>query len=237
MTPLSMRIVILAALMGLVLSLGGCNEKESPPPAPPPPADAAEPEAIGTIVAVGDSLTAGYGLAEEDAYPAQLARKLTAAGLPCRVINAGISGETSSGVVSRIQWVIDSLEPDIVILATGANDGLRGIDPALTRENLRRTIRVLKDNGIIVVLAGMQMVRNMGRQYTAAFAEIFPQVAAAEAVALIPFFLEGVAGEPHLNQADGIHPTAAGYAMVAETVFPFVREAVGTLQARKAGAE
>ncbi len=230
--PLLRTVIVLAAAFGL----GACSEPETPP-APAPKAASSAPETLGTIVAVGDSLTAGYGLEEHDAYPAQLARMLTAAGLPYRVVNAGISGETSSGVLSRIEWVLASLKPDIVILATGANDGLRGVDPALTRENLRRSVQALKADGVVVVLAGMQMVRNMGRQYTAAFAEIFGQVAADEEVLLIPFLLAGVAGETHLNQADGIHPTAAGYAVVAETVLPYVRQAIAVLQTQKAGAQ
>jgi len=236
MIPPLLRTVIVLAAAGLALGLGACSEPETPP-APAPKAAPSAPETLGTIVAVGDSLTAGYGLEEHEAYPAQLARMLAAAGLPYRVVNAGISGETSSGVLSRIEWVLASLKPDIVILATGANDGLRGVDPALTRENLRRSVQVLKADGVVVVLAGMQMVRNMGRQYTAAFAEIFAQVAADEEVLLVPFLLAGVAGEAHLNQADGIHPTAAGYAVVAETVLPYVRQAVAVLQTQKAGAQ
>jgi acyl-CoA thioesterase I len=236
MIPSYLRTIIVLLVAGLALALGGCSEPEAPP-APAPKASASASETVGTIVAVGDSLTAGYGLDEDEAYPAQLARMLAADGLPYRVVNAGISGETSSGVLSRIEWVLASLKPDIVILATGANDGLRGTDPALTRENLRRSVQILKAEGVVVVLAGMQMVRNMGRQYTAAFAEIFAQVAAEEEVLFVPFLLAGVAAEAHLNQADGIHPTAAGYAVVAETVLPYVRQAVAILQAQKADAQ
>lgn len=236
MTPFCLRGAIALTVAGMALASGGCSEPEAPP-APAARVTAGAPETIGTIVAVGDSLTAGYGLEEHEAYPAQLAGLLADAGLPYRVVNAGISGETSSGVLARIEWVLASLKPDIVILATGANDGLRGTDPALTRENLRRSVRILKADGVEVVLAGMQMVRNMGRQYTEAFAEIFPQVAAEEEVLLVPFLLAGVAGEAHLNQADGIHPTAAGYTVVAETVFPFVRQAIATHQAQQSGAQ
>ncbi|MGD8540811.1 MAG: arylesterase [Desulfobacteraceae bacterium] len=236
MTLFFLRSAVSLTVAGLALALGGCSEPEAPPaPAPRVAADA--PETIGTIVAVGDSLTAGYGLDEEEAYPAQLARMLAEAGLPYRVVNAGISGETSSGALSRIEWVLVSLKPDIVILATGANDGLRGTDPALTRENLRRSVQILKADGVVVVLAGMQMVRNMGRQYTESFAEIFAQVAAEEEVLLVPFLLAGVAGEAQLNQADGIHPTAAGYQVVAENVFPYVRRAIAVHQAQQSGAQ
>jgi acyl-CoA thioesterase-1 len=236
MTPFCLRDAIALTVAGLALASGGCSEPEAPPAPAPRPA-VGTPEPLGTIVAVGDSLTAGYGLEEHEAYPAQLARMLAEAGLPYRVVNAGISGETSSGVLARIEWVLASLKPDIVILATGANDGLRGTDPAPTRENLRRSVQILKANGVVVVLAGMQMVHNMGRQYTETFAEIFPQVAAEEEVLLVPFLLAGVAGEAHLNQADGIHPTAAGYTVVAETVFPFVRQAIATHQAQQSGAQ
>lgn len=190
---------------------------------PPPPQGAAR--HAGTIVAVGDSLTAGLGVAEGHAYPAQLERKLAAAGLPYRVINAGVSGETSSGALSRIHWIL-RLKPDIVILETGANDGLRGIDPSLTRKNLEDIIRILQGARVSVVVAGMQMVTNLGAEYTRAFRRIYPEAAKAFRVPLIPFFLAGVAGRSELNQPDGIHPTAEGYRIVTETVYPYVVEAI-----------
>jgi acyl-CoA thioesterase I len=179
----------------------------------------------GTIVAVGDSLTAGLGVDEKDTYPARLERKLREAGYPWRVANAGISGETSSGALSRVEWVL-KLSPDIVILETGANDGLRGIDPGVMKRNIDETVRILKKNRVTVVLAGMRMVANLGREYTGAFSAVYPSVAGKQGVILIPFFLEGVAGEPDLNQADGIHPTAEGYRIVAETVYPYVKKAI-----------
>lgn len=179
----------------------------------------------GTIVAVGDSLTAGLGVNEEDAYPGLLEKKLQAAGVRWRVINAGISGETSSGVLSRISWLL-KLRPDIVILETGANDGLRGVDPRVTRRNIDQTVAILKQNKITVVLAGMRMVTNMGREFTSAFAALYPSLARKHSLILVPFFLEGVAGDPSLNQADGIHPTAEGYRIIAETVYPHVLAAI-----------
>lgn len=175
----------------------------------------------GTIVAVGDSLTAGLGVNEEDAYPARLERKLSAAGYRWRVINAGISGETSSGALSRASWVL-KLKPDIVILETGANDGLRGINPQVTRKNIDETVRILKENHVTVVLAGMRMVTNLGRKFTDEFYSNYPAVSKKYDLVLIPFFLAGVAGDPDLNQADGIHPTAEGYRIVTETVYPYV---------------
>ncbi|HUI46043.1 MAG TPA: arylesterase [Nitrospirota bacterium] len=183
----------------------------------------------GTIVAVGDSLTAGLGVNEEDAYPARLERKLRAGGYRWRVINAGISGETSSGTLSRILWVL-KLKPDIVILETGANDGLRGINPQVTRKNIEETVRILKEHHVVVVLAGMRMVTNLGRKFTDEFYSNYPAAARKYDLALIPFFLAGVAGDPALNQPDGIHPTAEGYRLVAETVYPYVQKEIERLK-------
>jgi acyl-CoA thioesterase-1 len=179
----------------------------------------------GTIAAVGDSLTAGLGVGEEDAYPAQLEKRLRADGYNWRVVNAGISGETSSGTLSRINWVM-KLKPDIVILETGANDGLRGIDPRVTRKNIDETVRILKRHKVIVVLAGMKMVRNLGREYTTRFDDMYPALAKKHGLILIPFFLQGVAGKPSLNQSDGIHPTAEGYRVITKRIYPFVRRAI-----------
>ena len=179
----------------------------------------------GTIVAVGDSLTEGLGVAEEFAYPAVLEERLRRQGYQYRVINAGISGETSSGTLSRIKWVL-TLKPDIVILVTGANDGLRGIDPGLVKSNIRETIRSLKEKNVTVVLAGMQIVQNLGQDYTTAFAKIYPEVARSEDVIFMPFFLAGVAAKRELNQADGIHPTAEGYQVIVDHITPYVIEAI-----------
>jgi len=183
----------------------------------------------GTIVAVGNSLTAGLGVNEEEASPALLENKLRSAGYQWRVINAGISGETSSGALARITWVL-KLKPDIVILETGANDGLRGVDPRLILRNIDEIVSVFKENKVTVVLAGMRMLTNMGSEYTRAFAAVFPAIASKHGLVLIPFFLEGVAGEPDLNQADGLHPTAEGYRLVAETVYPYVVKAIDQRQ-------
>jgi acyl-CoA thioesterase-1 len=179
---------------------------------------------------VGDSLTAGLGLPDESqAYPALLEVKLAAAGYNWRVVNAGVSGETSSGTLSRIEWVISSLQPDIVILETGANDGLRGIDPDVLRANLDAIVTILKKNDIRVVLAGMRMLPNLGPDYIEKFAAVYPEIARKHDILLIPFFLEGVAGEPALNQPDRLHPTAEGYARIVETVYPFVQQAIDAI--------
>lgn len=207
------------------IGLAGCNS-DSPPseaaPQKPVPAIAFK----GTIVAVGDSLTAGLGVMEQEAYPAQLERRLLADGHRYKVVNAGVSGETSSGALSRIRWVIDSLKPDIVILETGANDGLRGIDPALLRSNLNRLVTLLKAKQIEVILAGMQMLPNLGPEYTREFGRIYPEVARLHRIILVPFFLEGVAGRSDLNQPDKLHPTAQGYRQIVDTIYPFVLEAI-----------
>jgi len=179
----------------------------------------------GTIVAMGDSLTAGLGVNENEAYPAQLERKLQAAGFHWRVVNAGISGETSSGALSRINWML-KLKPDIVVLETGANDGLRGVDPRVTQRNIDEMLRILKKNNVLVVLAGMRMLRNLGAEYTDAFNAVYPRLAAKHNVTLVPFFLQGVAGDSSLNQRDGIHPTAEGYRIITEKIYPYVLQAI-----------
>lgn len=203
----------------------GCTTPTPPPPAPPPPTAI---PTDGTIVALGDSLTEGLGVDRNETYPAQLERKLHKNGYNYTVINAGVSGETSSGALARVDWVINALHPDIVILATGGNDSLRAIDPALTEQNLRKLVEALQAADVTVILAGMQTVQNMGQDYTAAFRAIYPAVAADYNLILIPFLLEGVAGDPKLNQDDFIHPTAEGYTIVVETIYPFVVQAIGT---------
>jgi acyl-CoA thioesterase-1 len=178
---------------------------------------------------MGDSLTEGLGVDQQDAYPAQLERKLQADGYKVKVINAGVSGETSSGALARLDWVL-KLKPQIVLLATGGNDSLRGIDPTLTQANLQQLVQKLQAQQITVVLAGMQTAQNLGAEYTQAFAAIYPAVAQANQVILIPFFLAGVAGDPKLNQRDFIHPTAAGYTVVVQTIYPYVLEALKAVE-------
>ena len=141
------------------------------------------------------------------------------------MINAGISGETSSGALSRLDWML-TLDPDIVILETGANDGLRGVDPALTRRNIEAIVAELQSRGIVVVLAGMQMVRNLGLDFTRAFSAIYPEIARQSDLILMPFFLEGVAGHSGLNQADGIHPNPEGYRIIVTNLYPYVLDAI-----------
>ena len=219
-TAVGLAVGLMAVVVtGMLFS--GCSRHDEPVPA----VKREQPAFAGTIVAVGDSLTAGYGVKETEAYHARLENKLHEAGHRWRVVNAGISGETSSGTRSRITWIL-KLKPDIVILETGANDGLRGIDPQVTQHAIEGIVRVLQENQVTVILAGMQMVSNLGRDYTAAFAALYPVVARKFNLILIPFFLQGVAGEPSLNQGDGIHPVAEGYRTVTETVYPYVLRAV-----------
>lgn len=218
-----------AALACAALLLAGCGGEPRQSPAPPP----APPAWEGTVVAFGDSLTAGPGLDEAEAWPALLERRLAAEGLRWRVVNAGVSGETSSGARARVDWVLHELRPEVVVLATGGNDGLRGIAPPVVRENLLAAVRGLQAGGATVVLAGMEMVRNLGEEYTREFAAVYPAVAAATGAALVPFLLEGVAAVPALNLPDGIHPNAAGHRRVLETLYPHVRWAI---EARGRGA-
>jgi acyl-CoA thioesterase-1 len=220
-----------AALAFAALLGAGCGREEPRDRAGTPPAPAA-PAAAGTVVAFGDSLTAGYGLAAEQAWPALLEARLAAEGLPWRVVNAGISGETSSGALARVDWVLRQLRPDVVLLATGGNDGLRGLETRLLRENLRAAVRRLQAGGATVVLAGMRMVGNLGEVYTREFAAVYPTVARETGAALVPFLLEGVAAVPALNLPDGIHPNAEGQRRIAETVYPHVRRAI---EAQRAG--
>jgi acyl-CoA thioesterase-1 len=175
---------------------------------------------------VGDSLTAGLGVDESEAYPAQLQRKLAADGYDFNVVNAGVSGETSSGTLTRIEWVISTLKPDIIILETGANDGLRGIDPDILRKNLDRIVSVIKANNIEVILCGMKMLPNLGPEYSNAFTRIYPEIAQKHAIPLVPFFLEGVAGDPRFNQPDRLHPTSKGYRRIVDHIYPYVLDMI-----------
>ncbi len=174
-----------------------------------------------TILAFGDSLTAGYGLPAEQGLPAQLEAALRERGWPVDVIDAGISGETTAGGRARLDWNLAE-RPDAVILALGANDMLRGIDPANSRENLAAMIETIKQREIPLLLAGMLAQRNLGPDYQQAFEAIYPELAAEYDVALMPFLLEGVALDPSLNQPDGIHPNAAGVAVIVENMLEYL---------------
>jgi len=174
------------------------------------------------IVAFGDSLTAGLGVAAEEAYPARLQRRLDEKGLRYRVINAGVSGDTTAGGVRRVDWVLKS-RPDLVILELGGNDGLRGLKLDETKANLERIIKRCQAASVTVILAGMKLPPNYGAEYTKGFEAIYPALAKQYRLTLLPFFLDGVAGSASLNQADGIHPTSEGYRIIADKVLETVK--------------
>jgi acyl-CoA thioesterase-1 len=179
-----------------------------------------------TIVFFGDSLTAGLGLDNPaaEAYPALVQQKLDAAHLACRVVNAGLSGETTAGGLRRVDWILRQ-PVDIFVLALGANDGLRGIDPAASQANLVAILERVRAKypAARLVVAGMQMPPGMGPDYADAFQKIFPAAAEKSGATLIPFLLDGVAGVPDLNQNDGIHPNTRGAALVADNVWKVLR--------------
>ena len=174
----------------------------------------------GTILFLGDSLTAGLGVKQEQAYPALIQEKIREKNFPFEVINAGISGDTTAGGLARLDWVLQK-KIDIFVLALGANDGLRGLPVTQTKANLQAIIdRVkMKNPGVKIVIAGMQIPPNMGGDYGVAFKDLFADLARANQAALVPFLLDGVGGHEELNQADQIHPTAAGHKILAENVW------------------
>jgi acyl-CoA thioesterase-1 len=173
-----------------------------------------------TIVFFGDSITAGYGVDPDEAYPAVIQRKINEAGRPWRVVNAGLSGETTAGGLRRLDWILRQ-RVDIFVIELGGNDGLRGIPPATTRANLERMVGRIHQQlpDAKVVITGMQISTNMGPEYTRDFAAIFPEVARTSGAVLVPFLLDRVGGVPSLNQPDGIHPTAEGHQIVADTIW------------------
>ena len=183
------------------------------------------------IVVIGDSLTAGLGLPIESAYPAVLQQRLDAEGLKYQVINAGISGDTSAGGLARLDWALEG-NVRILVLALGANDGLRGLPVSQLKDNLARIIERAQARDVAVVLAGMEAPPNWGAEYTKAFHELYPELAAKYHLALVPFLLEGVAAVDRLNQRDGIHPTAEGDRIVADTVWKVLRPVIA-LEERK----
>jgi acyl-CoA thioesterase-1 len=178
-------------------------------------------EAERVVVAFGDSLTAGFGVAAEEAWPARLQARLLREGYPYRVVNAGVSGDTTAGGLRRVDWVLKT-RPEVAIVALGANDGLRGLSLPAMRDNLRGIVGRFQAAGVRVLLAGMRLPPNYGDEYTRGFVEVFGAVAREARVPLMPFLLDGVAADPRLNQADGIHPNAEGHRALAERVWPFL---------------
>lgn len=177
------------------------------------------------ILFFGDSITAGYGLEQEQAYPALIQEKIDSLGLPHSVTNAGLSGETTAGGARRIDWILQQ-EIDVFFLGLGGNDGLRGLDPSSTRQNLQTIIdkvRAKNENDIKIVLAGMEAPPNLGEEYTTRFRQVFSDLADENDLTFMPFLLEDVAGVRELNQADGIHPTAEGQQIIANNVWETIK--------------
>ena len=223
-----LRISAARSLVILVLGLlAGCSDRsgpESPAPAPPAavagnaPADPAAAPARPRIVAFGDSLTAGLGLLEQQAYPAIIQRKIDEAGYQFEVVNAGLSGDTSAGGLRRLDWAVEG-DVRVLIVSFGGNDGLRGLPVEQMKKNLSAIIQKARERNIVVILAGMEAPPNFGQEYAASFRQAFRDVALAEKVLFIPFLLDKVAGRSDLNQADGIHPNQQGAQAIADTVW------------------
>jgi acyl-CoA thioesterase-1 len=185
------------------------------------------------LVVLGDSLSAGYGLPGQAAFPTRLAEALKAKGVAASITNAGVSGDTASGGRDRLDWSVPD-GTEAVIVELGANDALRGLDPAITKAALDDILKKLKERRIPMLLAGMKAPRNMGPDYAAKFDAIYPALAAAYPVVFYPFFLEGVAADAKLNQGDGMHPNAAGVDAIVERILPQVEELIARARAARA---
>jgi acyl-CoA thioesterase-1 len=236
----AMVIVILSVLVPFCLGMWGCEAEQDPSTVIPetvhdrPESLLSQPnlshstnseesmlgahKSLPKIVAFGNSLTAGLGVAPDESYPAQLEKRLQENGFQYEVINAGVSGDTTAGGVRRTEWILKS-QPTVVILELGVNDGLRGLPLQQTYTNLHIIIERLKREGVIVILAGMRIPVNYGEDYTGEFHEMYERLAQEFSLPLIPFFLEGVATQPGLNQMDGVHPTGEGYTIVTQNVW------------------
>lgn len=221
----------LATVFGVLVAAAACSDAPAPPASRPAPVStdtaAAAPAATATvrtpsarprIVFLGDSLTAGYGLARHQAVPALVQSRLDREGLDYEVVNAGVSGDTSAGGLSRLEWSLEGMVR-ILVVELGANDGLRGLPVAAMKANLDTIIRRAKERGVTVLLTGMEAPPNYGQAYTVEFRAAFRELAQAHGVAFVPFFLDGVAGSPELNIADGIHPNPEGARIVEQTIW------------------
>lgn len=217
--------------------LAGCATEDaprSPAPAPEGPSETRqasdERDARPVVVFLGNSLTAGMGVSPLEAYPALVQQSIDQAGLAFRVVNAGVSGETTAGGLRRVEAILGE-GPTVLVVALGGNDALRGVPPAQVRENLQGILDRARSSSQIlrIVIMGMLAPPNLGQAYTNAFREVFPDVAVANDADLVPFLLEGVAADPELNQADGIHPTAEGHRVMAETVWQVLEPSLRAL--------
>lgn len=212
---LIMAVFLLAVNASADEPVSATNMAQSPAPSTEAP--------LKTIMVFGDSLAAGYGLPESQSFPAQLEARLKHENRNVRVINAGVSGDTTAGGLRRLDYALKQ-KPDYVILELGANDMLRAVDPAVTRDNLRQMLEILKKYDRPVLLAGMRAFSNLGPVFDLAYKQMYADLAASYHTGFYPFFLEGVAGNPQLNQADGAHPTAAGVAVIVEKILPSVAD-------------
>lgn len=226
----------------LLLAVAGCSVRDAacgrPVDNPAPMSEVqvaalkGEAPPVVQIAFLGDSLTAGMGLLQNEAYPALIETELETDGYTnVEVVNAGISGDTSAAGLSRVEWVLEP-QVKILVVALGANDALRGLPPSTTRDNIGRIIEMAKSKGVLVLLLGMEAPPNLGDDYRNAFRSIYTELAAEHNVPLVPFLLEGVAGVPTLNQDDGIHPTAEGQRMMAALVWPRLQPIIDDLLSR-----
>ena len=228
---LRVRVSLIVALGAALLASacgGGCvsgvgfDTSQDGSPAAARAADPTAPPARPKIVALGDSLTAGLGLLESAAYPSLLQQRIDQEGYNYEVVNAGVSGDTSAGGLRRLDWALDG-DVRVLILALGANDGLRGLSIAEMKQNLTTIIERARARRVVVILAGMEAPPNYGAEYVQSFRTAYRDVAQQQRVIFIPFLLDKVAGQPALNQADGIHPNVDGTRIVADTVWPVLR--------------
>lgn len=226
----------LSILLAIALAACGSSPAAKSASAPPPASTVAAAEPARTagpeIVILGDSLTAGLGLAPDEAYPALIQRRLRNDGLGYTVVNAGVSGDTSAGGLSRLDWALQG-NVRVLVVALGGNDALRGLPTEQLKRNLAEIITRAQARHITVILAGMEAPPNYGRDYAVAFHQVYPALAREYHVRLIPFLLQGVAGDPKLNQPDGIHPTVDGARLVADNVWVALKPVLETSQANQ----
>lgn len=229
------HLVIALGLAGLAACGGNANDVPASnagndeQPAAQAPLDGSAP-ARPKIVALGDSLTAGLGLFEQQAYPALLQRRVDAEGYQFDVVNAGVSGDTSAGGLRRLDWALEG-DARVLVLALGANDGLRGLSVGAMKKNLTEIIARAQERRIVVILAGMEAPPNYGPEYTVSYRQAFEDVAREQRVLFIPFLLARVAGQSHLNQGDGVHPNAEGAAIMADTVWGVLKPVLDQMSA------
>lgn len=211
------KLTTISFLMGLfLLTAPVVTQAQESSPQKSPPLIAKK------LVVLGDSLTEGYGVARESAFPALLERKIKASGRSWQVINAGVSGSTTASGIGRMKWIFRN-KPDLVILCLGANDGLRGLKVSESKKNLDESLRFAKEQNVQVILGGLYMPPNYGKEYTSDFQKMYSDLAKTHKVSFIPFLLEGVGGKAQYNLADGIHPNEKGHEIIAETVYQAIK--------------